>query len=341
MDRGLIDNFEIKLKSAFSNLKSAILLGAFLLAISVSAEAQQQAKVHKIGWLGTRPASGPTAGSGLIRRELQALGYVEGKNIAFEHRYTEGKLDRLPVLADELARLKVDVLLTFSTPNARAVKKVTSTIPIVFITAGDPIASGLVHSLARPGGNITGFTTISPLLVGKRLELLKETVPKVSRVAILWSQKGSIQQWKDSQLPARELGLELHSMEVTSTDKYEIAFEEALKAGCDALVVGGSSLDNLNQKRIAALATKHRLPAIYPRADYIASGGLMSYGADRFEPYKRVTSMVDKILRGTKPADIPVEQPKKFELVINLKTAKEIGLTIPPNVLARADRVIR
>ena len=198
-----------------------------------------------------------------------------------------------------------------------------------------------MDSLARPGGNITGFSTISSVIVGKRLELLKETVPKLSRVAVLWSRQGSTLQWKESQLPAQKLGLQLHSLEVSSADKYENAFEEALKAGSEALVVGGSALDNANQKLIIDLAAKYRLPVIFPRANYIAAGGLMSYGADRDEPYKRAASMIDKILKGAKPTDIPVEQPTKFELVINLKTAKQIGVIIPPHVLARADRVIR
>jgi ABC-type uncharacterized transport system substrate-binding protein len=341
MERDQVYSADGYLKFPFRNLNFAILLCALLLALSVPTEAQQQARTAKIGWLRSRAATGPDSGVEVIRRELHALGYVEGKNLTFEHRYTEGKLDRLPALADELVRLKVDVLLAFSTPIAQATNNATKTIPIVFLTSGDPVVAGLVDGLARPGGNITGFTTISPVIVGKRLELLKETVPKLSRVAVLWSRQGSIQQWQESQLPARELGLQLHSMEVSSADKYESAFKEALKAGSGALVVGGSSLDNSNQKRIADLAAKNRLPAIYPRGDYIVSGGLMSYGADRAEPFKRVASMVDKILKGTKPADIPVEQAKKFELVINLKAAKQIGLTIPPNVLARADKVIR
>ena len=279
----------------------------------------------------------------VIRRVLRDLGYVEGKNIAFEYRYTEGKLDRLPAFADELVRLKVDVFLTSSTAETLAVKNATSTIPIVFYSGGDPVAGGLVDSLARPGGNITGFTFISPVLAGKRLELLKETVPKLSRVAVLWEPQdpGSAQEWKESQLPARELGLQLHSMEVSSADKVESAFNEATKARSAALAVTRSSVINRNQKRIADLAAKNRLPAIYPRGDFVDSGGLMSYGADQIEPYRRIASMVDKILKGTKPADIPVEQPTKFEFIINLKAAKQIGLTIPPNVLVRADKVIR
>ena len=276
-------------------------------------------------------------------RELRALGYVEGKNIAFEYRYAEGKLDRLPALADELVRLKVDVLLTPSTPAAVAAKNATKTIPIVFYSGSDPVAAGLVDSLARPGGNITGFTTISAVLAGKRLELLKETVPKLSRVAALWNPQdpSSAQTWKESQLPARELGLQLHSMEVSSTDKFEGAFKEATRAGSAALALMGSPFFFSNQKQIVDLAAKHHLPAIYANYEFVVSGGLMSYGADEAEAYRRVASMIDKILKGTKPADLPVEQPKKFELIINLKAAKQIGLTIPPNVLARADKVIK
>ena len=227
--------------------------------------------------------------------------------------------------------------------EALAAKNATRTIPIVFFGVGDPVAAGLVDSLARPGGNITGFTTIAAVLAGKRLELLKETIPKLSRVAVLWDPQdpSSAQQWKESQLPARELGLQLHSMEVSSADKYESAFKEATKARSAALAVTPSALAISNQKRIADLATKNRLPAIYPRGDFVASGGLMSYGADRTEPYRRAASMVDKILKGAKPADLPVEQPTKFEFIINLKAAKQIGLTIPPNVLVRADKVIK
>ena len=227
--------------------------------------------------------------------------------------------------------------------EALAAKSVTRTIPIVFLGGGDPVAGGLVDSLARPGGNITGFTNISPVLAGKRLELLKETIPKLTHVAVLWDPlvSSTAQQWKENQLPARQLGLQLYSMEISSVDKFESAFNEAIKAGSTALVVAGGPLAASNQKRIAELAIKHRLPSIYPDIRYASAGGLMSYGADRAEPYKRIASMVDKILKGAKPNDLPVEQPTKFELVINLKTAKQIGLPIPPNVLARADRVIK
>jgi putative tryptophan/tyrosine transport system substrate-binding protein len=322
---------------------SSVLLavGAVLFALCLPAEAQQQAKVPKIGWLGARPAS--AGGQETLRHMLRDLGYVEGKNIAFEYRYADNKLDRLPALADELVRLNVDLLLTPSTPEALAAKNASRTIPIVFVGVGDPIAAGLVDSLARPGGNITGFTNISPVLAGKRLELLKETVPKLSRLAVLWdSLNPSVTEArKESQWAARELGLQLHFMEVSNANQYELVFKEATKARSVALAVIQSPFMNSHQKLITDLATRHRLPAIYPRGDWVANGGLMSYGPDQVEPYRRVAVFVDKILKGTKPAEIPVEQPTKFEFIINLRTAKQIGLTIPPNVLARADKVIR
>ena len=320
----------------------SILFVVVLLAVAVIAKAQQPTKVPKIGWLGARPAS--AGGQVIIGRELRELGYVEGKNIAFEYRYADNKLDRLPVLADELVRLKVDVLVTPSTAEALAAKNTTRTIPIVFLGVADPVAAGLVDSLARPGGNITGVTNIAEVLAGKRLELLKETIPKLSRVAVLWDPQAapsSALQWKESQLPARELGLQLHSMDIRSGNDFESAFKEAAKAGSAALAVTSSPFINSHQKRIADLATKNRLPAIYTRRDFVDSGGLMSYGPDQAELYRRAATYVDKILKGAKPADLPVEQPKKFEFIINLKAAKQIGLTIPPNVLARADQIIR
>jgi putative tryptophan/tyrosine transport system substrate-binding protein len=320
----------------------SILIAVVLLALGVTAEAQQQSKIPKIGWLGIRPAASDT-GPELFRREFRALGYVEDKNIVFEYRSADDKLDRLTTLADELVRLKVDVLLASATPAAVAAKNATSTIPIVFYGGFDPVALGLVDSLARPGGNVTGFTAIAVVLAGKRLELLKETIPKLTRVAVLWDPQnpGSAQQWKESQLPARELGLQLHSIEVSSADKFEAAFKEATRARSTALALLASPFFYSNQKQLADLATKNRLPAIYPRGEFVASGGLMSYGADQAEPIRRAAVLVDKILKGRKPADLPVEQPTKFEFVINLKTAKQIGLTIPPNLLARADKVIK
>ena len=315
----------------------------FLLHVTAPlADAQQQAKVFKIGWLAIGSATSISRYQA-FRRILPDLGYVEGKNISFEFRSADNKLDSLPALADELARLNVDVIVTRGTPETLALKNATRTIPIVFYDVTDPIAAGLVDSLARPGGNITGITGLEAVLAGKRLELLKETLPKLSRVAVLWNPQdlSSAQQWKESQLPARELGLQLHSMEVSSADKYENAFREAMKARSGALAVIAGALEDSNRQKIADLATKTRLPAIYPRPTFVDSGGLMSYGRDQEEAFKRVPIMVDKILKGTKPADIPVEQPTKFELVINLKTAKALGLTIPPGVLMRATKVIK
>ena len=317
-------------------------LCSLLLAPCSGVEAQQQATTAKIGWLGARPASIAT-GLKLLARELSGLGYVEGKNITFEARYAEGKYDRLPALINELVRLKVDVLVTPSDIEALAAKNATKQVPVVFLEVSDPVAAGLVGSLARPGGNITGFTNISAVLSGKRLEILNETIPKLSRVAVLWNPQnpGSVQQWKESQLAGRELALQLHSMEVSSADKYEGAFNAATKARSAALVVTHDSLANANSKQILKLAAMNRLPAIYFRDNFVEIGGLMSYGADRVWAIRRAAVYVDRILKGATPADLPVEQPTKFELVINIKAAKQIGLTIPPNVLARADRVIR
>jgi putative tryptophan/tyrosine transport system substrate-binding protein len=310
-------------------------LAALLLMLSGPVGAQQREKIAKIGEFDLRGDS--TLGTGRkLFRPLRELGYIEGKNVIYETRSAEGNLDRFSVLAEELVRLKVDVLLTTSPDETLAAKNATKTIPIVFFAQSDPAASRLVDSLARPGGNITGVSTIAMELSGKRLELLKETIPTLSRVAVMWNPKMSGQSWKESQLAARELGLQLHSMEVTSADKFESAFKEAIKAGSAAIAVTQNPLiSSMNQKQVVALAMKSRLPAIFPRGDYVANGGLMSYGADQAEPYRRGAVIVDKILKGAKPADIPIEQPTKFELVINLKTAKQIGVTIPPNVLAQ------
>ncbi len=317
-------------------------LSTLLFALSFTAQAQPQGKIPRIG----RIFSGPAASDlllELLRGDLRELGYVEGKNIAFENRYAENQLDRLPALANELVRLKVDVLVVGGPPAALAAKNATRTIPIVFNNVADPVALGLIDSLARPGGNITGFTIITEVLAGKRLELLKETVSKLSRVAMLWNPQnpGNAQQWKASQLAARELGLQLYSMEVSSADKFESGFKAAAKAGSGALAVAQDPVVGSNLKLVADLAIKNRWPAIYSRGEFVESGGLMSYGADQAEQFKRVAVMIDKILKGTKPGEIPVEQPMKFELLINLKTAKTFGLTIPPIVLMRATRVVK
>jgi putative tryptophan/tyrosine transport system substrate-binding protein len=319
-------------------------LTAMLFALYVSAEAQQVGKVYRVGYLSGGFARS-TFNIDAIRRELRELGYVEGKNISFEARYAEDKSERSPALADELVRLKVDVIIAGGSNDTRAAKKATQTIPIVFTDAvSDPVARGLVDSLARPGGNVTGFYSMADVLAGKRLQVLKESIPKLSRVAVLWYPKieGSEPQWTESQLAARQLGLQLYSMEVGSTDNYESAFKEAIKSGSAGLAVTRHRLSqsNVNQKLIIELAAKYRLPAIYFREDFVEQG-LMSYGADEIEPFKRVAVMVDKILKGTKPADIPVEQSTKFEFVVNLKTAKQFGVNIPPEVLSRANKIIK
>jgi putative tryptophan/tyrosine transport system substrate-binding protein len=322
----------------------SILVAVLLLAVAVIAEAQQAGKIYRVGRL-SGGLSSSTFSLDALRRELREIGYVEGKNISFELRYAEEKPERLSALADELVRFKVDVIIAGGPNDGLAAKKATKTIPIVFTDSpSDPVARGLVDSLARPGGNVTGFFTMSDVLAGKRLQVLKESIPKLSRVAVLWYPKsGSEPQWTESQLAAPQLGLQLYSMEIGNTDKYESAFKEAIKAGSAALAVTRHRLSqsNLDQKRIIELAAKYRLPAIYFREDFVEQGGLMSYGADEVEPFKRVAAMVDKILKGAKPADIPVEQSSKFEFVVNLKTAKQIGLTIPPEVLARANRLIK
>ena len=320
-----------------------VVLATIFLATFSPAHAQQTKKVQRIGYLAALAASGDLPRLEAFRQGLRALGHVEGQNIAIEYRYTEGRFERLPEIADELVRLKVDILVAVTTNAAVAAKNATRTIPIFFFGVTDPIGAGLVDSLARPGGNLTGLTNIASVLSGKRLELLKETVPKLSRVAVLWDPKnpGSTPQWNESQLAARELGLQVHSMEVSSADKYEGAFKEAIRARSAALAVTLNPLANTNQKQVVDLASKNRLPAIYGRAEFVEGGGLMSYGPIFAAEGQNAARLVDKILKGAKPADLPVEQPMKFELVINLKTAKQIGLTIPHEVLARADRVIR
>jgi putative ABC transport system substrate-binding protein len=321
---------------------TVLTLCAMLFVLCSFAGAQQPARIPKIGYLAAGfDRYGPHKS---FQRQFLKLGYVEGENFAFESRFANNKYDRLPILADELVRLKVDVIITPGANDTQAAKNATRTIPIVFLGAvSDPVSLGLVASLARPGGNITGFTTIGSPLAGKRLELLKETVPKLSRVAVLWDPQnaGSAQVWKESQLPAKELGLELHSMAVKSADKFENGFKEAVNARSGALAMTGGAVIASIIRDVINLAAKSRLPALYNRADDVAIGGLMSYGLDGIERYRRAAVLVDKILKGAKPADLPVEQPTKFELVINLKAAKQIGLTIPPNVLARADRVIK
>ena len=318
-----------------------LLLTIFLPALST--EAQDRAKLPKIGWLGQRPIADPGGGYEILRQELRAIGYVEGKNITLEYRSADNHPDRLPALADELVRLKVDVIVAPAGNEAVAAKKATRVIPIVFASGGDPIAAKLVNSLARPGGNVTGYTGISAALAGKRLELIKETLPKISRVGLLWNRRdvNSQQTWKESQQPSKALGLQLYSMEIESPDKLTGIFKEATNSHIAALVVSGSPLFNSHLKEVAELAIKTRLPTMGSREDFADAGGLMSYGPDRADQYRHAALYVDKILKGAKPADLPVEQPTEFELVINYKTAKLLGLSIPSLVAMRAQRVIR
>ena len=322
-------------------------LCSLLLALCSSAEAQQPKKVPLIGYLAVRDPAGESTRSEAIRAALRELGYIEGKNIAFEYRYAEGKADRYTGFLAELVHLKVDIIVIAGADLAvRAAKNATKTIPIVMMGAGlDPVEAGYVESLARPGGNITGITNLSVELGGKRLELLKEAVPKLARVAVLYNPAtpDSVHAVKEV-LPvaAGALGLTVRSWGVRATDDFDKVFAAISKSRPDGLYVeGGGPLMRANGKRIVDFALKSRLPSMYGRREFVEASGLMSYGADIADSYRRVAYFVDRILKGAKPADLPVEQPTKFELVINLKTAKQIGLTIPPEVLARANRLIK
>jgi len=318
-------------------------LAALMLSSVYVAEAQQRGKVPRIGFLAAPSPSFFSTRLNAFREGLYDLGHVEGKNVAIEYRYAGGKLDRLPALAAELVRLKVDVIVTSSAPGAFAAKKSTGTIPVVFVTAGDPVDMGLVTSLARPGRNITGLTTHAPELSGKRLELLREVLPRITRVAVLWnpSNPGFSEMLKEMQAASQAHALQLQSLEVRSLEDFEGAFESITKGDSHAVIVVSDPFLNTHNRLILDLAVKHRLPAMYGGPEVVDAGGLMSYGPGFSDQYRRAATYVDKILRGMKPADLPVERPMKFELIINLKTAKQIGLTIPPNVLYRADRVIK
>ncbi len=318
-------------------------LGALLFALCFPVEAQQPTKIPRIAYLAGSSPSAIAARTEAFRQRLRELGYVEGKNIVIEFRYAEEKLDRIPALAAELVRLKVDVVVTAGGTSTRAAKEATVTIPIVMVQDNDPVGNGFVASLARPGGNITGLATLAPEISGKRLELLKEIVPRLSRVAVFGasSNPGNAQSLKEMELAAGALGTKRQYIDVLDPKDIETAFRAATKERAEAVLVLVSSVLNAQRKQVADLAVKHRLPAIYPIPDFVEAGGLMSYGVSFIDLHRRAATYVDKVLKGAKPADLPVEQPRKFELVINLKAAKQIGLAIPPNVLARADRVIR
>ena len=319
------------------------LLATVLLATAPLAEAQQPARIPRIGILILPSASVYSARVEAFRQRLRELGYVEGKNILIEYRYAEGKLERLPDLAAELGRLKVDVIVTTGSAILPA-KKASATIPIVFANAPDPVGTGLVSSLARPGGNITGLSTMASDLDGKRLELLKEAFPKVVRVAFLWQLRGDTRgnlPLTEIEAAAKALGVKLLSLEVRSLDDFESAFARAKRDGAQALITTATGLIGTQRRQVLEFAVKNRLPAMYPTSEFVDAGGLMSYAPNITDQWRRAADFVDKILKGTKPAEIPVEQPMKFEFIVNLNAAKQIGVTIPPNVLVRADKVIR
>jgi putative tryptophan/tyrosine transport system substrate-binding protein len=321
------------------------LLTGFLLTVSL-AQAQQPKKVPRIGNLYAGDPSTQSARIEAFRQGLRDLGYIEGKNIVIERRYAEGKYDRLPALVAELVRLKVDIIVTGGGPATRAAKEATSTIPIVMTNDADPVASGIVASLARPGGNITGLSNFAPELSGKRLEILREVVPTLSRVAVFETstRPDNAQLLKEVDLAAGALKVKLQYLDVLSPKDIGPAFRAAGKGRAEAILmmVSGPTI-NPHRTQVVELAVKSRLPVIYPARQVVEAGGLMSYGLnqDDLDLDRRAATYVDKILKGAKPADLPVEQPKKFELIINLKAAKQIGLTIPPNVLVRADKVIK
>jgi putative ABC transport system substrate-binding protein len=322
----------------------AIFLSALILVPPSFIQAQQPARILRIGILMPASAAFFSARLEAFRQRLRELGYVEGKNIVIEYRYAEGKPERLPDLAAELVQLKVDVIVTAANSGTLAAKKASATIPIVFGAAADPVGNGLVSSLARPGGNITGLSLMAPDLDGKRLELLKEAFPKVARVAFLWGGSGGTRgnlPLTDMEAAAKALGLKLLSLPVRSLDDFDSAFARAKKERAQALITTSSGLINTQQRQVLDFAVKNRLPAMYPYIEFVDAGGLMSYAPNSTDLFRRAADFVDKILKGTKPADMPVEQPMKFEFVINLKAAKQISVTVEPNVLVRADRVIR
>ncbi|HSE89732.1 MAG TPA: ABC transporter substrate-binding protein [Candidatus Binatia bacterium] len=319
-------------------------LGAMLLALCLSAEAQQPKKVPRIGYLSNGDPATESSRTEAFRQGLRELGYVEGKNISIAYRFAEGKPDRLTEIAAELVGLKVDIIVTAGPIVTRAAKEATSTIPIVMTNEGDPVGTGVVASLARPGGNITGLSTLAPELGGKRLELLKEIIPQLSRVTVFGTSTlpDNAQRLREVDLAAKAFGVKLQYLDVLGPKDIETAFRAAVKGRADAMlwqVAGGVA--NAHRTQILELAVKSRLPAIYHNSAYVDAGGLMTYSASITDLDRRAATYVDKILKGAKPADLPVEQPTKFEFIINLKAAKQIGLTIPPNVLARADRVIK
>ena len=309
-----------------------------VLATPLVVEAQPTAKVWRIGFISVSPVKYDDA----FFHRLGELGYVEGRNLITERRYSEGRADRFPEFAAEMVRLKADVIVVITTPAALAVKRTTKTIPVVFPTAIDPVAAGVVASLARPGGNITGLTSQVPELVGKRLQFLKEAIPRLARVAVLWNaaNPANARAWTEAQDAARALGVTLQSQEVRSPMDFERVFAVMARERPDALLFQGDALTIQHTAQTVHFVTRNRIPSMFDGSEPVAAGGLMSYAADQWDLRRHGADLVDKILKGAKPADLPIEQPTKFELVINVKTAKSLGLTIPPSLLGRADQVI-
>ena len=321
----------------------SILVVALVVVVGNLAAAQQLKKVPRIAWLTSNPLSGNANRIEAFRQGLRELGYVEGENIIIEYRSAEGNRDRVPALAGELVRLKVDIIVTAGASATRSAKAATTTVPIVMTQDIDPVAIGFATSLARPGGNITGLSTLGPELSGKRLDLLKEIIPTLSRVAVLETSTtpGNAEVLRETELAARAFGVKLQYLDVRSAKDIDTAFRAASKGRAEAILTLQSTILFSQRAQIIDLAVKNRLPVMYHQTEYVEAGGLMGYSANRDDLARRAATYVDKILKGTKPADLPVEQPKKFEFNVNLKAAKQIGLTIPPNVLVRADRVIR
>jgi len=327
----------------WSVIRQTLALCTMLFAVCSPTDAQQPTKIPRIGYLGVNSLNVNPDRREAFRQGLRELGYVEGKNIVIEWRSAEGKQDRLPALAAELVSLKVDIIITGGPPSTRAAKQATVTIPIVTAQYPDPVGDGLVVSLARPGGNITGLATLAPEISGKLLELLKEIVPRLSRVAVLGTstQPGNTQSLRETELAARAFGVKVQFLDILSPKDIESAFRAAGKGHADGVLVLQSPVINSQRAQVANLAVKSRLPGIFTQSEYVKAGGLVYYGANTVALFRRAPTFVDKILKGRKPADLPIEQPTKFELVINLKTGKQIGVTIPQRVLERADRVIK
>ena len=326
-----------------SRVALTVTLGLTLLAAPLAAEAQQAGKVYRVGFLGNSSAALEANLVGPFREGLRELGYVEGRNIVIEYRWAEGKYERFPALIAELAALNVDVIVTAGTPAALAVKRTTPSIPLVMAAVGDPIGVGLVASLARPGGNVTGLSAIAPELEGKRLELLREVVPKLSHIAVLWNpdnpfHAGSL---KETRAAAQVLGIKAQLVSVRISEEFPAAFAAIVRERPGALLVLADRIFLHNRARIVDFGAKHRLPGVYPYRELVEAGGLMSFGPSYPGMHRRAAHYVDKILKGSKPADLPVEQPATFELIINLKAAKALGLTIQPSLLQRADELIQ